>query len=351
MSFAPGARMNVLRIAAMRAAGRGGICDPMPKGTPLRPSRREPVYPALIVPEQIRRVTRCAFGSTVDTEMERLTAHEMPSSPPFATEFKNAAVFGGQIFSDGRRYMMSTTSPYRAALGPVRDFAEVTLAQSHKGSTVFGHWLMDDCAMRELPEAEGQNIAITRPAWNDCARYEELFDQSWEHVPAFTARRLTVLDELGFSADKAARHRRLRKRIRQRLKPGPGGVVYLARGPSGLKRDMVNEGELLARLEAAGVAVVTCETGSDALMRRCLDARIILGIEGNQLCHAIYMLGEGGAVMAIQPPDRFCNAHHDWSRYLGMWYGTVVGTPVGGGWSADPDEVLAMIETLKEVTA
>ena len=54
--------------------------------------------------------------------------------------------------------------------------------------------------------------------------------------------------------------------------------------------------------------------------------------------------------MAIQPPYRFCTAHHDWSRKLGMLFGTVVGRHVEGGWTADPDEVLAMVDALLEAT-
>lgn len=283
--------------------------------------------------------------------MEKLAATEVLSAPPVAIEFPDAAVFGGQIFSNGRRYLMSETSPYRAGLGPVRDFGEIVLGQSYTGCTVFGHWLMDDCAARELSEIQGQSVAITRPAWGDRARYEQLFAQTWEEVPAFTARRLTLLKELGFSKDKAERHRRLRARLRQPLKPGPGGIVYLARGRSGNARNMLNENELTARLEAAGVAIIECETDSEALIRRCLDAQVILGVEGSQLCHAIYMLAEGGAVMAIQPPDRFCNAHHDWSRHLGMRYGTVIGNHTEGGWVADADEVLEMVDALVKATA
>jgi hypothetical protein len=340
--------MRVLQTGASRALRRAWNCDPLPDGVPIRASQREPVQPALFVPEQLSRVTRCAFRTTVEDELEKLTATEAMSGPPVAIEFSEAAVFGGQIFSGGRRYQISLSPPYRAALGPVRDLGEVVLAQSRAGSTVFGHWLMDDCAARELPEAQGHTVAITRPPWTDSPRYEELFGQVWEEIPAFTARRLTLLIDLGFSRNKAERHQRLRDHVRRALGPGPGGVVYLARGPSGHRRDMANETELRARLEAAGVTVIECESDSEALIRRCLDANLILGVEGSQLCHAIYLLAERGAILTIQPPDRFCNAHHDWSRHLGIRYGTVIGKHVEDGWIADPDEVLAMIDALLE---
>lgn len=67
MSLALRGRMKVLRTAALRAAGRGGICDPLPEGIPIRPSSCEDVQPALFVPEQIGRVTHCAFRSTNQT--------------------------------------------------------------------------------------------------------------------------------------------------------------------------------------------------------------------------------------------------------------------------------------------
>ena len=346
-----GKRLSVLGIAAARLTGRAGICDPLPKGMPIAPAVREPVRPAVFVPEQIERVTKCAFNSTVPAEIDKLTATEALSAPPVALEFLNAAVFGGQIFCNGQRFLVSRLPPYRAALGPVRQFDELTLAQSHTGSTVFGHWLMDDCATREIQQVQGQSVAITRPGWVDCAAYERLFQHNWEEVPAFTARRLTLLTELGFSRDKAARHRRLRQRIRQTLPPGPGDIVYLARGPSGHVRGMANEPEVLSRMEAAGVTIVQCEGGDDSMLRRCLDARLIIGVEGSQLCHGIYLLAEAGGVLAIQPPDRFCNAHHDWSRHLGMAYGTVIGHPAEGGWTADPDEIVSMIDTLSGIIA
>jgi hypothetical protein len=350
MAMALGHRLNVLRFEAARAAGRA-VVEKLPEGKPLAEPRTEVVRPGMFVPEQLERVTRCAFNTGIEAELALLTQTERRSSPPRAVEFRNAAVFGGQIFAGGRRHMLSRTPPHHAALGPVRECDEVVLAQSYQGCTVFGHWLMDDCAMRELPIAEGHDLAISRPAWPDCARYEGLFGQTWDAVPAFTARRLTVLREIGFSADKAERQRRLRARVRRELKPGPGGILYLARGPSGVRRTMLNEAELCRRLEAAGIEIVQCESGIDTMMARCLDARLILGIEGSQLCHAIYMLAEGGAVMAIQPPDRFCTAHHEWSRQLGMLFGTVVGRQAEGGWTADPDEVLAMVDALLEAAA
>ena len=352
MSLALSGRIAVFKTAAARAVGLGGKCDHLPAGTPIRAGNRSSVPPAFFVPEQLNRVTHCPFGSSVEAELKKMTATTAISRPPKTISFENAHVFGGQIFANGKRYLVSDTSPYGAMTGPVRQFDEITLAQSHTGSTVFGHWLTDDCALREFPGMEQQSIAIPRPAWADRIPYERLFQQSWDEIPAFAAKRLNLLEELGFSQDKAARHTRLRKRLRLHAhKPSnPGGVFYLIRGSTGNIRHMANETELIARLETAGVSAIQCESGIETMLKRCLDARLIIGIEGSQLAHAIYMLGAGGAVMAIQPPDRFCSAHHDWSRFLGMRYGTVVGHQVDDNWIAQPDEVIQMINILMQAT-
>ncbi len=83
------------------------------------------------------------------------------------------------------------------------------------------------------------------------------------------------------------------------------------------------------------------------LLAALLDARMTITIEGSQAAHGVYMLGDGGAMLILQSPDRFYNPHHEWARLIGMGYGTIIGTPDEVSFHMNPSEVLAMADRLE----
>jgi hypothetical protein len=73
---------------------------------------------------------------------------------------------------------------------------------------------------------------------------------------------------------------------------------------------------------------------------------MLISIEGSQLSHALYTLGDEGGVLTIQPPSRFFNSHMDWVRALNMRYGLVVGEERQSGFHLPVDDLLRTIDLM-----
>lgn len=307
------------------------------------------VPPTVYDPTHLDRVTRCGFGSSLVDQKAVLDATALSATSPRIIEFRDVTCLGGRIYSAGKSFHASALRPYRQFFtrGERYDCAVVT--NSVPGLRYFGNWLRDDCAARMLPLDEfGSVTSLARPNWPDSTFYASHLNQSWVDSPAFFARHLTAVTELGFNHSKAERWRCLRARLRAAASSETKAkeMVYIRRGASGVARAPVNEDALAEVLAKNGVTIVEPETGNSEMINALLDARLIIGVEGSQLTHAVYTIAERGALLVLQPPDRFYNPHREWTGLLGLGYGIVVGTSLPNGFAIDPGEVLDMAARL-----
>lgn len=340
---------RILRSEALRRLRRKHS-DPWPVSEPLHPVETFDVRPAIYHRDHLQRVVKVGFDRPLASEKDKLDARKVRSTPPELTVFRDVIYCGGRLFGRDTNHFLAAGVPMPEAFMPRREYDHVAVTNSTLGLRYFGHWLRDDCAARELPLPEtGTLKSLVRPDWPDCSFYESAFEQSWPEEKTFFAHRLSILTDIGFSLDKKRRLQILRQRLRRNTPAGQnaGGITYVRRGRKGMPRTMGNEEELMTRLSADGVKIVEAETSGETVARAMLDAQIIIGIEGSQLSHATYNLQDNGALLVIQPPDRFYNPHHEWARLLGMRYGTVVGHARPTGYVVDIDEVLDMIDRLK----
>ncbi len=307
------------------------------------------VRPAIYDPEHLQRVVKTGFDRTMESEVEKLDARVVRSTPPKLTVFEDVLSCGGRFFGPGTNHFMAKGQPIRQAFQVPSEYDHVVITNSSLGLRYFGHWLRDDCAARGLARPSTAILkSLVRPDWSDCRFYEEAFDQDWPEEAVFFARKLTVLTDIGFSPDKRRRLNILRGQLRQKSQAGDNrdGIVYIRRGETSVPRTMANEDALVARLSDAGITIVEAETGGETIARAMLDAAIVIGIEGSQLTHATYNLRDNGALLVIQPPDRFYNPHHEWARLLGMRYGVVVGHARTSGYVVDADDIFVMMDRL-----
>jgi hypothetical protein len=152
---------------------------------------------------------------------------------------------------------------------------------------------------------------------------------------------------LGFNTDKASRLCLLRQRLRAAVSVrNPGRIVYISRGKFGVDRNMSNGEEVERAFSSAGIHIVEPGLDGHALMRELLDAEMIITIEGSQASHGVYTLADKGSLLILQPPERFYNPHHEWTRLLGMSYGITIGEKDGDRFRINPDEVFRMMDRL-----
>ncbi|MBU3031253.1 glycosyltransferase 61 family protein [Paracoccus marinaquae] len=346
----------------LRYLGRNGSSKLRRAGNPfsdLVPSRYEyepkeiACRPAIFDAEHLSRVVRCGFDIPLSRAVGILTETRFTETPMVFHDLGQTIIIGGIAVTRDKMFWLKPYLPRLASiLANPPEFDRAIIPNSAAGLQFFGHWLGDDCSAYEALRDDPDLMTVQRPARPDARQYEALFDQDWRDDQVVRCRNLVVANDLGFGTGKAGRYRTLRRRLRDRLSTtgNGGGIVYIRRGPSGEQRDIVNAAEFEDRLRASGVDILTPEDGSSEFLSRILDASVVISTEGSQACHAIYGLRDGGALLVLQPPDRFYPAPHEWLRITDMRCGMVIGEARADGFYISPDEVLAMTDRLLALT-
>lgn len=322
--------------------------DPLPTPKISDTAQAIPCQAPFFEKAQLERIVSCGFGRSPQEEVARLTATHQFEGQVEEYELGPCIIAGGQIFAEDATYYIGNRSPIKAMQAPLRTLGPAKLASTTQGIFYFGHWLRDDCTLFELLRKDSQPYALRKPDWPDAKMYEAAFDQTWDYLDFAWSENLTIYRELGFNRDKISRFGILRDKLRAAHPQHKGGqIVYLSRGKTSSPRNMSNAASFEAAMVDAGIKIVAPETDPDGLLKELLNARMIITIEGSQAAHGVYMLQEGGSLLILQPPERFYNAHQEWTRMSGMNYGTVVGTKDQDSFQIDPNEVLSMVARLK----
>lgn len=336
-------------LRARKALGQNPF-QPLPPPLPHPLPATVGCHTGLYEIDQLDRVTACGFGQPIGLEIGKLDATAFVEEPMTVHPIGAATILGTHVLTDRAAYEILWRKSRPRILRDPPELGTVRLMNTTQGLFFFGHWLGDDSPMREAFRDDPCAMSMVLSGWPDRFDYMATFDHAWSEISHARIADLTLYRELGFSRDKAARFRTLRARLRTG-RPSPlssvGKMVYLARGPGGASRTLTNRTAFEAAMEAAGIRVVVPEMGGDRIIADLLDAEMIISIEGSQVCHAIYTLAERGSLLILQPPDRFYNPHHEWTRLLGMAYGTVIGRPAANGFHVDPGEVFRMIDRLQ----
>jgi hypothetical protein len=144
-------------------------------------------------------------------------------------------------------------------------------------------------------------------------------------------QRITILEDVGQNEYKRERYAELRNLAGKKHRVPDCRRVMLLRGSTGLDRFLVNEGEVAAAAAERGFVVLDPVTASvSEIIRTCLHAEIVLGVEGSQLCNGLMWMSPQGALVTLQPPTRFTTVLKDRCDCEGIRYAFMVGDWVGG---------------------
>ena len=301
----------------------------------IYPAQMFDCKPALFMDGQLEKILQTPFRWDVAYEIENIKGGRRPLQPVTRLCVRNVFVTPKYIYSGRHRKIFSTRQKNRL-LQNYKEVSSAALASSLAGCNYFGHWLRDDCNTFLLAAEAGDPIAMATPVWREKSEYSARFGQTWTPPAPVFCRQLSVYLDLGQNPHKAERFRRLRAKLRNSARTrGRSDMVYLMRGSQSSARSLTNEDEVVRVLERAGCYIYEAETGLANLEAAGLDARIMIGVEGSQLSHALYMLKDNGGLFVLQPPTRVFNSHLDWCRQLGMDYAFVVGDPDGNGFTID----------------
>lgn len=303
----------------------------------------------IVLPGQLEKVVKAGFKRDLRYEIDTFKGAPRKIAPTRRIELCNAVIHRSDFFCQGRRKFFRVSNGAVNENRRVEWHRDVVVRSSIAGCHFFGDWIRDDCATTLIEEDERfLELFMPTPPWPDKLRYRELFEFRQTELYACVADRLVFYEDGGQTEHKVRRLRKLREHARATLQFGGGeanGVVYIRRGANSTNREMLNEGEVVEQLEKRGATILEAERHDLETTLRCLGrARLLIGVEGSQLCHGIYGLREGAGVLVIQPPDRFFNSHMDWSQPLDIHYGAVIGDPAPSGFTLKIDDLLRTID-------
>lgn len=302
---------------------------------------------AVYMDGQLDRVVGVTSETTREQEWRRILGGVVTHAASMAYLFRRVDLRDGHIYARRWKHSLAQRRASPFANGRPTHVDRAALCCSYIGNRYFGHWLTDDLPL-SLAAAE-----LACPIRNEVSltphqqEYSQLLRVSPAHIAAASIDELIVLIDHSQGSSKRRRYQELRRRLRGDVAKSGGEGVMILRGNSGVSRQLLNEDAIAEKLSSRGFVIVDpTKESARSMLERLLDARVVVGVEGSHLAHALYALRDGGAYLVIQPPYRFNNVFKDYADCLGMRYAFVVGKRAGDGFTASPDEVERTLDLL-----
>jgi hypothetical protein len=307
--------------------------------------------PAVFPPGAMERVTGLSPWRDWEGEQSLIAGAPGRHDATRAYVIEDAVLAGAYLYcgrgtlrvGHGRQRILDPDLPRRQRI------AEAHLVASWTGADFFGNFVLDTFPLEMIPPPGARRLRARTKPYGHVPGYRRLLDLPEPDFPDHACvGRLTLYSDFAQNSFKEARYRALRARLRKNL-PHPGATagVFLRRGSDGERRQLVNEAALIDVLSTHGFDIIDLDRMDSAeIAHRALDARIVIGVEGSHLSHAIYTVADAGAFLVIQPPDRFALAYKEFTDRMGMDFGFVVARPAEGGFAVDLDDILMMLDRL-----
>ena len=342
MSLALKLKQRIQSSFARNEAHLANICE---ASSQLCPPQSQHTAPAIYLPRDLERVTAVLEDTTMEQELKRLRGGLRHHTASTAYELRKVTLSQGFLFKGPWRHRLLETA---LEPEPSQHYDHGTVTGTLYGSRYFAHWLTDDLTLSLAAEVTGgQPFIPARRLYTHEPAYRRLFQIDPPSITRATFDRFTFIEDHGQNSFKKQRYLTLRSRIFPKTPIPPGKRVMLRRGTSGVSRILENESELETLLADLGFTIVDPSALTAAqLIEQCAGAEIVIGVEGSQLAHAIYVMAEGGIFCALQPPYRFNNLFKDYTDCLGLHYALLTGVASQHGFTIPLDEVRELLDRL-----
>ena len=337
-----------LRSAVLRRIFRqpAHYVDVAERSWSLAPSVTLAGRPAIFLDDELERVRAVQEDTTMQAEMARLAGGAKLHVQTTAHLFKNVRLQGGRLFKGAMSHRISHLVDSSSRAEHV-EIESAVVASTLLGSLYFGHWMRDDATLQIAARPLGATINVARQDYSHAAGYRELLSLSERRVSRATFRELILLDDWGHNLDKRRRFAELRATFRGSVPLAGNERIYVRRGrATGARgRDLANGIEVERFLKAREFVTVDPDSMSPIEIARIANgARLVVGLEGSHLGHAIYPIADDGTLLVLQPPLRFNNPYKDVSDSLGLHYAFTVGDPTEDGFSIDLDRLDRLLD-------
>ena len=262
---------------------------------------------------------------------------------------RNVDLVGTSLFSGRMHHWVSDRYAPLLSREPTESIPSAAYASGYSGNRWFGHFILDTsplCLMASDVARERSMEVVMSPLVTDALgqrrRYLDLLDIPPRIVSCGHFDEVVLIDPLPLNSYHRSKVEELRRRIRKSTRASFGGhKVYLRRGSHGEAREPDNLSEIEALLSDAGFHILDPSSMKlDALVAALLDARVVLGVEGSQLTHALPAAADGATLLTLQPPHRFGSPLKVYAEEIGLRWGFLIGQPRSKeSWAVDLDEL------------
>jgi hypothetical protein len=316
----------------------------------LQKSETQQCAPAIYFTEQLDRVTAIQHETTAEKENCRLRGGEIQHAATVAYLLREVELVDGWLYSRSLR-SQAADCPQHLLVPQMEDSQDLAaISSSLPGNTYFGHWLSDDLVRHLAAETLAPPVMVDRGTdYTHESGYCELLGIKQRKLSRARFQELIMLDDFGQNAFKRHRYAELKKRLRNSIHEAGSKYIYIRRGTGMARatRHLVNAAEVETFLQSRGFVIVDPDRKSAAeIAAATLDARIIVGVEGSHLIHALLPLAEGGTIWCLQPPYRFNNVLKDFADCIHANYAFVVGTSAEGGFEVPIEDMERMFDRL-----
>jgi len=309
----------------------------------LHPSCRVETSEAICLPGEIDRASASVPSSDMATQRRWAAAGVLDHGPTVAHRLSRAIIADDDVYTNKSfdRYG-NKVPPLWASNHAI--IAEGALCESG-GARFFGHWLCDNLCT-ELLAAEIGIVPISLPPrWAHEPGYRDVSSLRSTSANFMAVERLWLLDDRGYNVNRIDRFRKLRALIRRPIEKNANKLVYVARGSTGAKRNLVNDFEVRSVLQSKGFIILEPEKSSPQHIISALsDATLIVSVEGSAICHALVTLPSKSGVVIIQPPDHFNIFNKIIGDFCNITTGFVVAEPIANGFRVDINRLLKTID-------
>jgi hypothetical protein len=316
----------------------------------ISPAMTGQVMPAIHLPGQLERILRVSeFAPSREADVAKMRGgHEISHGATRGFLLRDALIIDGEVHAGGG---WEALHPRRSRLPTFRVDEEIeqgALYSTFGGNRYFGQWLIDDCVTYALATEKATPLGIHRTMSPHELAYERLLGMQPRRVHRARVQELYVFQDVGQNASKRRRFRDNVERLCAQFPRVDHPGVFLLRRQSGARRVLRNEDAVAQRLaDRRGFRVIDPMASTvPEILAACAGARVVAGVEGSHLVHALLVHAEGRPLLTIQPPQRFCTILKDLTDRDGQPFAFVVGVPDGKDFHIDPDEVERTLDLL-----
>ncbi len=313
----------------------------------IAPATTRHIPPARFLPGQLDRLRGVAFG-TIDEILHGLHgAFDSNEGETLGFRLRGADLVDGVLYAArGSRDLRQRRRRLPAYVRPT-EIANGALYESWVGNRWFGNWLSDDCLTYALAAQFGAPVTTSPCSTGHVPSYEAKLGLQPERITLAHFDELIFFRDVSQNAGKAARADRVRQRLTAGLTAGqPHPGVFLLRGETGDRRMLANEHAIADGLaHRHGFTVIDpLESSVDEIVGACASARVVVGVEGSHLVHALMVMPRDATLLVIQPPDRVVSVLKMITDREGQTFAFVIGQGSSNAFAASLDEIVRTLD-------